>query len=47
VFDRNNNIKLIDLGSIVFKIEDYGKKGLTNEYSFLVKLAEKFNDGNI
>jgi hypothetical protein len=29
VFDNENNIKLIDLGAIVFNFEDYGVKGLT------------------
>jgi hypothetical protein len=40
VFDKKNNIKLIDLGTIVFQIEDYGKYGLTKDYSFLTKLSE-------
>ncbi len=36
VFDKNNNIKLIDLGSIVFSIDDYGKT-VTKDYSILTK----------
>jgi hypothetical protein len=41
------NIKLIDLGTIVFKFEEYGKKGLTHDYSLLFKIAELITDKNI
>ncbi len=41
VFDKYNNLKLIDLGTIVFKIEEYGKYGITKDLSLRNILYEK------
>ena len=41
VFDKKSNLKLIDLGTIVFQIQDYGKFGLTKDYSILTKLSKE------
>ncbi len=42
VLDKDDNLKLIDLGSIVNDIRDYGKKGHTHFYSLLYELSTKF-----
>ncbi len=44
VFDYENKIKLIDLGTIVFKFEDYGVRGYTDYFTILIKIAKKINE---